>query len=806
MRIDWSKSNAYFLRNSLSLRKVLMAIVLILSPACFSPSSFAQRESTVEIAGHFGGYLATVAVPENGSTVYVGEGSGFIALDISNPSRIRHAASLPFPDGGDVNGIALVGSVAYLANGTGLQIVDISDGLHPVPLGSYKTPGTANAVQIVETTAYIADGWDGGLQIIDVSDPANPVRLGSYDTPKNALGVAVADRVAYIADAAGGLQVIDVTNPRKPALLKAYTPPAAATLAISVAARKAYLACGTTGIVVLDVTDPRKPAQLTIYDTPGSVSDVKVIGETAYVADGSTGLLVLNVSNPRDITPIYTAAGAWSAEEVAMQGNTVYVLGNNELRILDASDLTSPGTLGTFAVPAYITDMRVSADGRFGYLAGDGFWVVDLLDPLLPFPLGKCPLPYADGVRLFPNGYSVYAATGGAGLKIIDVRDPANPAVSAEYLLRAPVRDVFAVGDHAYVLADRLRILDVSNPAAPFEVGMFTTPGDSRRLVILDSLAYVAAGTAGVRVIDVTDPAHPLALAPIASPPGFAAHAVSAATIRQRTPRLCLASVRDTDSWLQCFDLTNPQSPLLLAREYLKGSYLKDIQLAAEYLYAAGSLYVFDASDLEQALKQIAAIYGVAVENLEVYPSQTQPNTWIIFVTLSSYGSQIYQQTTQPAELARIEVTPGEANLKVGEQQQFTARGFDANNNEVPIEPIWSATGGTITSRGMVRAAAATMGTQVIYTAGNLPGHYRLTAAVGEVAGHAWATILGLAPPDLAPRSNLGAHLFHGGRLSLLRRLHAAPAGDGGSQSHGGYAAHAERNIRHFCFYHRHRL
>jgi hypothetical protein len=56
--------------------------------------------------------------------------------------------------------------------------------------------------------------------------------------------------------------------------------------------------------------------------------------------------------------------------------------------------------------------------------------------------------------------------------------------------------------------------------------------------------------------------------------------------------------------------------------------------------------------------------------------------------------------------LPRLEVTPGNVSLQVGGTQQFTAKGFDANNNEAPIDPIWTTNGGTITSGGLYTATA----------------------------------------------------------------------------------------------------
>jgi hypothetical protein len=69
-----------------------------------------------------------------------------------------------------------------------------------------------------------------------------------------------------------------------------------------------------------------------------------------------------------------------------------------------------------------------------------------------------------------------------------------------------------------------------------------------------------------------------------------------------------------------------------------------------------------------------------------------------------------------PGQLERIETIPDSANLQVNEEQQFSAKGYDRYNIEVPITPTWAATGGTITSNGL-------------YTAGNLPGNFSVTAS-----------------------------------------------------------------------------
>jgi hypothetical protein len=54
-----------------------------------------------------------------------------------------------------------------------------------------------------------------------------------------------------------------------------------------------------------------------------------------------------------------------------------------------------------------------------------------------------------------------------------------------------------------------LRIIDVSNPARPREVGSLDTPGQARGVALSGNVAYIADGEGGLRVVDVSNPAAP---------------------------------------------------------------------------------------------------------------------------------------------------------------------------------------------------------------------------------------------------------------------------------------------------------
>jgi len=66
--------------------------------------------------------------------------------------------------------------------------------------------------------------------------------------------------------------------------------------------------------------------------------------------------------------------------------------------------------------------------------------------------------------------------------------------------------------------------------------------------------------------------------------------------------------------------------------------------------------------------------------------------------------------------LNNIVLTPSSVNLQVGDSLQISAAGFDRSGKSVPITPVWSATGGTITSDGK-------------YTAGSQIGSFTVTAS-----------------------------------------------------------------------------
>ena len=118
-------------------------------------------------------------------------------------------------------------------------------------------------------------------------------------------------------------------------------------------------------------------------------------------------------------------------------------------------------------------------------------------------------------VKVSENGEVAVITREGAsnrknGFVILDVRDPFNVKISAEYNkeMTGGVHNVFIYQDHVYALSagTRYDIINISDPANPFRVGSYEldTPGHSIHDVWVENgIAYSSNWSDGVHIVDV---------------------------------------------------------------------------------------------------------------------------------------------------------------------------------------------------------------------------------------------------------------------------------------------------------------
>mgnify|MGYP001237377857 FL=1 len=145
-----------------------------------------------------------------------------------------------------------------------------------------------------------------------------------------------------------------------------------------------------------------------------------------------------------------------------------------------------------------------------------GLRVIDISDPAEPVEVGFYDPPAGESISVAVVGDYAYLAdstfTGvGGGLRVVDISNPAAPTeVGYHTTLCRAANDVVVAGDYAYVAAKgcHLVILDISEPTNPTFTGMLYKSGLDHGVALDGSIAYLA-GSYGLSVVDVSDPAAP---------------------------------------------------------------------------------------------------------------------------------------------------------------------------------------------------------------------------------------------------------------------------------------------------------
>lgn len=258
----------------------------------------------------------------SGTRVYLALGTtGMQIIDVSTPTSPVVLSTCNTPD--SATDIALTATHAFVADGTsGLQVVDLA--APTVVAGSVDT-GTANGVAVQGSLAYVADV--SGLVVVDVATPATPVIRSTTTLTTTAQSVAVSGTKAYVGtgipgSATGGVEIVDVTSPLFPAWLSILPAPAIFTAVGDVEVLGTTCYAGTTGTLpsdglrVIDVSNPLAPVETGSFVSAGQTGtgavSVDLEGGFVHMSDGFNGAFMLQEPDACEVfEPNDTYATAW---------------------------------------------------------------------------------------------------------------------------------------------------------------------------------------------------------------------------------------------------------------------------------------------------------------------------------------------------------------------------------------------------------------------------------------------------------------------------------------------------------------
>ncbi len=595
-----------------------------------TPTATPTGVADVQLVGTVGGFSKAVAM--QGNYAYMAEGCGLRIVDVENPEQPILLGKYQLPQ--EIQGLSVSGNLAFVAAGAqGMQIIDISNPAAPALRGSYATSKPLISLATYGNLAFLGrednvSNNNNYVEIVEITNPQWPVLCGGINVWVYPRSIAYSNGIAYLTGTGGTIQV-NVSNPFKPTYNEKVISGLGYGYDLDISGNHLFVAVAS--LAIADISDPSAVTKVGSLSMPGIAQGVAVSGNLAFVADRLAGLQVADVSNPA--APVLKGGRATrqSALGVAASGKTACVVsGNGGLDVVDATNPAAPALKWAYNPPGYSENVAVA--GSIAYIADGykGLRVVDLANVAGPVQIGACDTPgYARDVAV--SGAVACVADKSGGLRMIDVSDPAAPVASGVYSLTTgtamgvafapPGGHVSGVGGSksdgsgaalVYLAAEQggLHVVDVSDPAAPSQVGVWAGEAYALDVAVADGRAYLAAGTDGLLIVDVTDPTSPILLGAIDTP----FYAVGVAVSGD------LAFVADEESGLQIFNVSNPAQPYRRGW-YNTAGYPENVVVAGNLAYVAdywGGLRILDVSNpgmpaLKRTYSTPYLSYGVAV-------------------------------------------------------------------------------------------------------------------------------------------------------------------------------------------------
>jgi|GEM_PF-2187237 len=589
---------------------------------------FADDLNVERLSSFYNNWLNTQGVAVSGNFAYVTAIGDLNVIDVTDPVKpvVIGSCAIANNDYGPY-GIVLSDGYLYIPAGTeGMRIVDISEPTQPQEVGCWERP-VVNALKVKGNNVYLLDNMTG-IEVLDISEPTRPEEISAFPIRSNLHHIEIAGNFAFVSADTAGLVILDITEPaliHKTGNFAAYS----RILHSAVDGNYVYIADEDSGLCIVDITDPSTP-QLASHLTFEWLTHpiIQLQGGLLYFGDGCT-VWIVDITDR--VNPKIVGAGEVGGYIVDMevQDEFLHVATENDvlgffydgrggLRILDISKPEAVSEVGFCNSPGYVWDVAVS--GNIAYVADDdgGLRCVDITNPAIPAEIGQLSFYGLKvlGVEVF--GDFVFASAVFCGITVINVVDPSNPAIVGSFGGEVAECKVVLNGSYAYATNSKGFIsVDITDPSKPQTVGQYVSDGYCQSVAVNDRIACVGLGYEGLRIVDVTDPATPTELGSL----------VLVGTADRVAISGNLAFVAGENRWLRFVDISQPSAPKIM-NEYRTPISINRITVDGNFLFLSGGggFRIVDFSDplnpVETGHGSFYSSNGIAVQGDIAYVSE----------------------------------------------------------------------------------------------------------------------------------------------------------------------------------------
>jgi hypothetical protein len=427
-----------------------------------------------------------------------------------------------------------------------IVLLTLGQSIEPVASAVYS--GADRKLVIAGERLYSA--CERGLDIFDIAQPESIHLLGRYNTPGIANGVAVKDSFAFVADRFNGILVLSVAEPQNPRLLNSVSLPSVADVIV----KDSLLFAGGEAVTIYNISNP---ANLRLIGNLNGVSGYRLAVRDSYCfVAAQNGLIVVNIGDLTRPLIQETLATGW-LRDVEVRGEYLYCCGDTELLVYDAKNLNRLGKYDG----GYLAFGIGIADSLCLVCRGQqlDIHVLNIANPAQPAYRGRFTAQNGpqDAAVLGRWGYT---GVWSRDLLVADLTNPGSPVVRARVFRPGELNGAWRDGD-LVVSADRwygMSVVDVSDVCHPVELGDCSLSGWPRRLVLRDTVAYVA-NYDGLVCVSVADPAHPYLLGQVTTP-----YYTYKVTLKDTIAYVAEREWNPYHGNLHCISISDPRNPRIL--------------------------------------------------------------------------------------------------------------------------------------------------------------------------------------------------------------------------------------------------
>ena len=530
---------------------------------------------------------------------------GVQIINITNPATPTVASSVSdgstFDELNGARGITTVqiGQSTYALvaafEDDGVQIINITNPATPTAVSSITDGGNDDAGGIFElngardittttigssTYALVASYYDDGVQIIDITNPATPTAVSSITDGGN-------------DDAGGIFGELD----------GAYS---ITTVQIGSSTYALVTAIEDAGVQIIRISESQLEPVTPEPVTPEPVTPEPVTPEPVTPEPVTPEPVTPEPVTPEPVTPEPVTPEPVTPEPVTPEPATL----ENPLAVSSVTD--GVNGFDTLKQVSHITTVTIDSStyALVASIADDGIQIIDITNPAAPTAVssiingtnGFNTIGGARDITTVTIDSSIYALVASEtvdGIQVIDITNPATPtAVSSIIdgdvdgngntfgeLTGAIGITTVKIGSSTYALVasyydNGIQIINITNPATPTVASSITDGvggfdeldgafGITTVKIGQSTYALVAASLSnGIPIIDITNPAAPLAVSTITDDVGGFDkfdEITQITTVKIGQSTYALATSALDDGGVQIIDITNPAIPIIVS-------------------------------------------------------------------------------------------------------------------------------------------------------------------------------------------------------------------------------------------------